>query len=176
MPPPFCPPTMATAIHRTSHPPTVPYLKHTLCSNLMSATEVPVNYMDATSRFVCGDAALPPPPPLSDKYSTPLYLDATAAALRSNYSRQSTSTSTSAAGKEAIYRRAAQLQAGQMSYYPGRDEWLKKWGNERRYGLPKPCMHDTYTDFIKGDRNREWVQGENENATKKKMNDKIEYG
>jgi hypothetical protein len=77
--------------------------------------------------------------------------------------------------KDKIYRRQQQLQAGEMSYYPGRDEWLKEWGNERRYGLPTPQMHDRYTCFLQGERNAEWVRGEGEAKEKAKIQEKIAF-
>ena len=59
--------------------------------------------------------------------------------------------------EKKVYRRQEQLKAGELSYYPGRDDWLKVWSRTRTYGLPSPLIHDSYGDFITGQINNEFT-------------------
>jgi hypothetical protein len=138
----------------------------------MLPTEVPVNYMDATDRFVTERGHNHHDPTFADKYATDIYVDCHAAALRAAYTRSAADVNKN----KKQYRRAEQLRAGTMSYYPGRDSWLQSWGNERQYGLPQPQMHDDYSHFIQGKRNGDWVRGEKEVEEKTKLESKVRRG
>lgn len=53
--------------------------------------------------------------------------------------------------------RSLQLKAGEMKYYPGRDDWLVEWGRVRRYGVDsKLTPHEDYCGFIKGVKGVGW--------------------
>lgn len=144
---------------------------------VMKAKEVPLHYMDSNERFVLapsesaaihgtagggsGDSASSPSEPeYVDKYKTELWIDVKSHALRAQYEKARQRLLATHEGKARIYRRQEQLKAGEMSYYPGRDEWLVQWKRARTYGLPRPQQHDDYASFISGSKNEEWVRKE----------------
>jgi hypothetical protein len=94
----------------------------------------------------------------STLYEAPLYLNAKSHAKLSRYEKSRKVMEEAAANRgrehrDAIYRRQEQLEAGEMSYYPGREQWLVEWQRVRSYGLPKPLVHDTYAAFLHGEKN-----------------------
>ena len=91
--------------------------------------------------------------------------------MRSQYEKSKQREQQMDAGKRQIYRRQEQLKAGEMSYYPGRDEWLVQWQRARTYGLPKPQQHDDYCMFVSGRRNEEWVTAEKQQKNQGRIED-----
>ncbi|GMH63130.1 hypothetical protein TrRE_jg8744 [Triparma retinervis] len=181
----FCPPMTAAAVERGVYSSTVSRkVPQVAPEKILQVTEaVPWTYMDSSERFVLGrsdtsqvygeggNAVGGTEKEFVDRYSTPLWIDNNSHAMRSQYEKSKQREQQMDAGKRQIYRRQEQLRAGEMSYYPGRDEWLVQWQRARTYGLPKPQQHDDYCMFVSGRRNEEWVTAEKQQKNQGRIED-----
>ncbi|GMH92367.1 hypothetical protein TrST_g2902 [Triparma strigata] len=159
--PRFGPPLTAHSCsqnYSSSLPPTILPIPSTT-QTMSSKTSVPYDYINSTHRYTYvptpSSSSSSSSPPTSSPYDCPISLNPERHALQANYILQSHRTP-----PKPSYKRAEQLKAGEMRYYPGRDEWLVEWGRVRRYGVnQKMTPHESYVGFLKGEKGEGWKRG-----------------
>jgi len=154
---PFYPPGSACAIRREENNEVQPRLRYVPPNRVMKPTEIPINYLSESLRFVINDGGNSTNSNTSihsghhnsktsihsfhaddlregggsaqehvDNYKTEIWLDCASHAANAQYEKSKLEMEKSEAEK-LRYRRQEQLKAGELNYYPGRDDWLKEW-------------------------------------------------